>query len=48
MWKVEIPKTESKVEEATLAKWYKKEGDKVQKDELIAEIETFKALIEIN
>ena len=48
MWKVEIPKTESKVEEATLAKWYKKEGDKVQKDELIAEVETFKALIEIN
>jgi len=48
MWKVQVPKTESKVEEATLVKWYKKEGDKVQKDELIAEIETFKALIEIN
>jgi len=48
MWKVQVPKTESKVEEATLAKWYKKEGDKVQKDELIAEVETFKALIEIN
>ena len=48
MWKVQIPKTESKVEEATLSRWHKKEGDKVQKDELIAEIETFKALIEIN
>ena len=48
MWKVEIPKTESKVEEATLAKWYKNEGDRVEKGELLAEVETFKALIEIN
>ena len=48
MWKIQIPKTESKVEEATLFKWYKKEGDKVVKGELIAEIETFKAVVEIN
>jgi len=48
MWKIQIPKTESKVEEATLFKWYKKEGDKVIKGELIAEIETFKAAVEIN
>jgi pyruvate dehydrogenase E2 component (dihydrolipoamide acetyltransferase) len=48
MWKIQIPKTESKVEEATLFKWYKKEGDKVIKGELIAEIETFKAVVEIN
>jgi pyruvate dehydrogenase E2 component (dihydrolipoamide acetyltransferase) len=48
MWKVQIPKTESKVEEATLVKWYKKEGDNVDTGELIAEAETFKALIEIN
>ena len=48
MWKIQIPKTESKVEEATLFKWHKKEGDKVVKGELIAEIETFKAAVEIN
>jgi len=48
MWKIQIPKTESKVEEATLFKWHKKEGDKVIKGELIAEIETFKAVLEIN
>ena len=48
MWKVQIPKTESKVEEATLVKWYNQEGDKVEAGEVIAEAETFKALIEIN
>jgi pyruvate dehydrogenase E2 component (dihydrolipoamide acetyltransferase) len=48
MWKVQIPKTESKVEEATLVKWYKKEGDNVNTGELIAEAETFKAIIEID
>lgn len=48
MWKIQIPKTESKVEEATLFKWHKKEGDRVIKGELIAEIETFKAALEIN
>jgi len=48
MWKVQIPKTESKVEEATLVKWYKKEGDRVEKGEVLAEVETFKAVIEIN
>jgi len=48
MWKIQIPKTESKVEEATLIKWYKKEGDKIDKEELIAETETFKAVVEIH
>ena len=48
MWKIQIPKTESKVEEATLFKWHKNEGDKVVKGELVAEIETFKAAVEIN
>ena len=48
MWKIQIPKTESKVEEATLFKWHKKEGDKVIKGELVVEIETFKAAVEIN
>ncbi len=44
---VQIPKTESKVEEATLIKWCKREGDKVNQGELIAETETFKAIVEI-
>lgn len=48
MWKIQIPKTESKVEEVTLFKWHKKEGDRVIKGELIVEIETFKAAVEIN
>ncbi len=47
MWKIEIPKTESIVEEATLLKWYKKEGGGVTRGEVIAEVETFKATIEI-
>ena len=48
MRKIQIPKTESKVEDATLLKWYKKEGDRVDKGELIAETETFKAVVEIH
>ena len=48
MWKVQIPKTESIVEEATLMKWHKKERDRINKGELIAEVETFKAVVEIH
>jgi len=47
MWEIKIPKTESTVREATLIKWYKKEGEKVTKGEVIAEVETFKATVEI-
>lgn len=47
MWQIKIPKTEATVKEATLAKWHKREGEKVAKGEVIAEVETFKAIIEI-
>lgn len=47
MLEIKIPKTEATVREATLLKWYKKEGEKVAKGEVIAEVETFKATIEI-
>ena len=47
MWEIKIPKTESTVREATLIKWYKEEGEEVAKGEVIAEVETFKAIVEI-
>lgn len=47
MLEIKIPKTEATVREATLLKWYKKEGEKVAKGEVIAEVETFKATVEI-
>ncbi|XP_044733040.1 dihydrolipoyllysine-residue succinyltransferase component of 2-oxoglutarate dehydrogenase complex [Chrysoperla carnea] len=36
------------VTEATIAKWYKKEGDAVKTDELLLEIETEKVTLEVN
>lgn len=36
------------VTEATIAKWYKKEGDSVKTDELLLEIETEKVTLEVN
>lgn len=47
MLEIKIPKTEATVREATLLKWHKKEGEKVAKGEIIAEVETFKATVEI-
>lgn len=47
MWKITVPKTENTVREATLVRWHKNEGEKVEKGEIIAEMETFKAIVEI-
>jgi pyruvate/2-oxoglutarate dehydrogenase complex dihydrolipoamide acyltransferase (E2) component len=45
--KVNFPKSGMGIEEGTAARWLKAVGDKVQKGEIILEIETAKALQEI-
>ncbi|BBJ31184.1 dihydrolipoyllysine-residue succinyltransferase component of 2-oxoglutarate dehydrogenase complex [Rickettsia asiatica] len=46
--KIIVPSLGESVTEATIAKWYKKEGDSVQTDELLLEIETDKVTLEVN
>ncbi|MCP5361170.1 MAG: 2-oxoglutarate dehydrogenase complex dihydrolipoyllysine-residue succinyltransferase [Hyphomicrobiales bacterium] len=43
-----VPQLGESVSEATVAKWYKKEGDAVAKDELLVELETDKVTLEVN
>ena len=43
---VGLPKLSPTMEEGTLARWAKKEGDEVGIDDLLAEIETDKATME--
>ena len=43
-----VPALGESVSEATVAKWYKKEGDVVKVDELILELETEKVTLEVN
>jgi pyruvate/2-oxoglutarate dehydrogenase complex dihydrolipoamide acyltransferase (E2) component len=42
-----MPALSPTMEEGTLAKWLVKEGDKVKSGEIIAEIETDKATMEV-
>lgn len=42
-----MPKLGQTVEESTVVKWHKKEGEKVKKGEILFEIETDKAVLEI-
>ncbi|WP_395476609.1 2-oxoglutarate dehydrogenase complex dihydrolipoyllysine-residue succinyltransferase [Rickettsia endosymbiont of Pantilius tunicatus] len=46
--KIIVPSLGESVTEATIAKWYKKEGDAVKTDELLLEIETEKVTLEVN
>ncbi|HJD64833.1 MAG TPA: 2-oxoglutarate dehydrogenase complex dihydrolipoyllysine-residue succinyltransferase [Rickettsia endosymbiont of Diachasma alloeum] len=46
--KIIVPSLGESVTEATIAKWYKKEGDAVKIDELLLEIETEKVTLEVN
>ncbi|AFC74427.1 dihydrolipoyllysine-residue succinyltransferase [Rickettsia parkeri str. Tate's Hell] len=46
--KIIVPSLGESITEATIAKWYKKEGDSVKTDELLLEIETEKVTLEIN
>ncbi len=45
--KVLIPKAGMGTVEATIAKWWKSEGDQVTEGEIIVEVETAKAIEEI-
>jgi pyruvate/2-oxoglutarate dehydrogenase complex dihydrolipoamide acyltransferase (E2) component len=44
---VKIPKSAMGIEEATVLQWFKAEGDRVTKGEVIVEIETAKANLEV-
>ncbi|MEX1213053.1 MAG: pyruvate dehydrogenase complex dihydrolipoamide acetyltransferase [Balneolaceae bacterium] len=45
--KIEMPKLSDTMEEGVIAKWNVKEGDKVQSGDVIAEVETDKATMEV-
>jgi 2-oxoglutarate dehydrogenase E2 component (dihydrolipoamide succinyltransferase) len=45
---IKVPEVGESVVEALVAKWHKKDGDKVEKDEPICEIETDKITMELN
>jgi len=44
---IEVPKLTLTMEEGTLLRWLKKEGEPVQKDEMLFELETDKATVEV-
>ena len=46
--KIIVPSLGESITEATIAKWYKKEGDSVKTDELLLEVETEKVTLEVN
>ncbi len=48
MSQIKVPPLGESVSEATVAKWYKKEGEAVAKDELLVELETDKVTLEVN
>src|SRR4051812_24945202 len=45
---LQIPSLGESVSEATIAKWVKADGDYVKMDEVVAELETDKATVEMN
>lgn len=45
---IKVPTLGESVTEATVAKWYKKEGDGITQDEVLAELETDKVTLEVN
>ena len=45
---LQIPSLGESVSEATIAKWVKNDGDYVKMDEVVAELETDKATVEMN
>jgi 2-oxoglutarate dehydrogenase E2 component (dihydrolipoamide succinyltransferase) len=45
---IKVPAVGESISEVTLAKWVKKDGDYVQRDEVLAELESEKATFEIN
>ena len=45
---IKVPSVGESINEVTLIKWIKKDGDWVDRDEVIAELESEKATFEIN
>src|ERR1019366_6510329 len=45
---IKVPSVGESISEVTLLKWTKKEGDYVERDEVIAELESEKATFEVN
>ena len=45
--KVNLPKSGMGIDEATVARWLKSVGDRVRKGEILVEVETAKALQEV-
>src|SRR3954451_14950890 len=45
---IKVPTVGESISEVTLLKWVKKEGDYVERDEVIAELESEKATFEVN
>ncbi len=48
MVNIVVPELGESVTEATVGKWYKKSGDKVESDEILVELETDKVTLEVN
>ena len=45
---IKVPSVGESITEVTLVKWIKKSGDWVERDEVIAELESEKATFEVN
>ena len=45
---IKVPTVGESINEVTLVKWLKKDGDYVQRDEVLAELESEKATFEVN
>ncbi|MEY4660359.1 MAG: 2-oxoglutarate dehydrogenase complex dihydrolipoyllysine-residue succinyltransferase, partial [Bacteroidota bacterium] len=48
MLEIKVPTVGESISEVSLAKWLKKDGQWVERDEVLAEIESEKATFEIN
>ncbi|HMX77408.1 MAG TPA: dihydrolipoyllysine-residue succinyltransferase, partial [Chitinophagaceae bacterium] len=48
MTEIKVPAVGESISEVTLLKWNKKDGDYVERDEVIAELESEKATFEVN
>ncbi|MCC6307528.1 MAG: dihydrolipoyllysine-residue succinyltransferase, partial [Chitinophagaceae bacterium] len=47
MTEIKVPAVGESISEVTLLKWNKKDGDYVERDEVIAELESEKATFEV-
>ncbi|HCT23004.1 MAG TPA: dihydrolipoyllysine-residue succinyltransferase, partial [Chitinophagaceae bacterium] len=48
MIEIKVPTVGESINEVTLLKWVKKDGEWVERDEVIAELESEKATFEVN